>query len=76
MIESRCYGVLDAPPSRGMTAVMGVHLASNLELIAHPAVIRAGKSSFTIRVDLLFTASHDDAFTSMRDRPVKTPVFA
>jgi hypothetical protein len=39
-------------------------------------MIRAGKSSFTIRLDFLFTASRDDAFTTVRDRPVKTPVFA
>jgi len=39
-------------------------------------MIRVIKSSFTIRVDLLFTASRDAVFTNARNRPVKTPAIA
>jgi len=53
-----------------------MHRAQHWELVGHPVVIRSVKSSFTIRVDGSFTASRADAFTSARDRPVKTPVFA
>ena len=41
-----------------------------------PVMIRAVNGSFTIRVDRLFTASREDAFTTVRDDSVKTPVFA
>ncbi|MHC4045055.1 hypothetical protein [Bradyrhizobium sp. 23AC] len=50
--------------------------SDNKEPHAHPVLIRASKSSFTIRVDRLFTASRDDAFTTVRDQPVKTPAIA
>jgi hypothetical protein len=43
---------------------------------ARPVLLRAVKSSFTIRVDRLFTAWRDDAFTKALHRSVKTPVFA
>jgi hypothetical protein len=39
-------------------------------------MIRARKSSFTIRVDQMFTASNEAAFTNARNRPVKTPAIA
>jgi hypothetical protein len=52
------------------------HSVQNNGNHARPTMIRAIKSSFTIRVDFLFTASRDHAFTNVRDRPVKTPVFA
>jgi hypothetical protein len=37
---------------------------------------RAVKSSFTIRIDQLFTASRQLKFTNTRNHPVKTPVIA
>jgi hypothetical protein len=37
---------------------------------------RARKSSFTIRVDQLFTPSREGAFTKAHHRPVKTPAIA
>ncbi|WP_164718933.1 hypothetical protein [Bradyrhizobium sp. LVM 105] len=77
LIESRSRGVLDAPLSQSMTpVVMRTRFAQRREPLARPAMIRAVKSSFTIRVDRLFTASRDDAFTNAQHRPVKTPVFA
>jgi hypothetical protein len=39
-------------------------------------MIRAGKSSFTIRVDQMFTALSGPAFTNAQHRPVKTPDIA
>jgi len=38
--------------------------------------VRAVKSSFTIRVDRLFTASDEALFTNAHHRPVKTPAIA
>jgi hypothetical protein len=37
---------------------------------------RARKSSFTIRVDQLFTPSREGAFTNAHHHPVKTPAIA
>jgi hypothetical protein len=43
---------------------------------ARPVMTRARKSSFTIRVDQLFTPSREGAFTKAHHRPVKTPAIA
>jgi|UPI00076AD08B hypothetical protein len=78
VIESRRGGVLDSPPSRGMTPVMRKRFArtQHRELITRPVMIRMRKSSFTIHVDRSFTALRQAAFTNAQLRPVKTPVFA
>jgi hypothetical protein len=78
VIESRSRSVLDAPAfAEHDTGDDETHRANaHGGTIARPVLIRVRKSSFTIRVDLLFTASRDDAFTTVRDHPVKTPVFA
>jgi hypothetical protein len=39
-------------------------------------MIRARNGSFTMRVDQMFTASNDAAFTNAQHRPVKTPDIA
>jgi hypothetical protein len=41
-----------------------------------PVLIRPVKSSFTMRVDQMFTTSREPTFTNATDRPVKTPVIA
>jgi hypothetical protein len=48
-------------------------LAQQQELVTRPVMVRACKSSFTIRVDQMFTASDQPAFTNAQHRPVKTP---
>jgi hypothetical protein len=44
--------------------------------VARPATRRARKSSFTIRIDQLFTLSREGAFTKAHHHPVKTPAIA
>jgi hypothetical protein len=44
-------------------------LLQQRELITRPVMIRARKSSFTIRVDRLFTALREGAFTNARNHP-------
>jgi hypothetical protein len=57
-------------------------LLQQRELITRPVMIRARessftrKSSFTIRVDQLFTPSREGAFTNAHHHPVKTPAIA
>ncbi|MDH2355072.1 hypothetical protein QCM77_29395 [Bradyrhizobium sp. SSUT18] len=72
VLERRSRGVLDAPPSRGMTVL----LPQRREPISPSVLIRARKSSFTIRVDQLFTPSREGAFTNAHHHPVKTPAIA
>jgi hypothetical protein len=47
-----------------MTVVGVETLLQHRELIARPVMIRARKGSFTIRVDQMFTASNEAAFTT------------
>jgi len=53
-----------------------MHRAQHWELVARPVMIRARKGSFTIRIDQLFTASREVAFTNAHHHPVKTPANA
>jgi hypothetical protein len=46
------------------------------EVLAHPEMTRAVNGSFTMRVEELFTASHQLRFTNTVDRTVKTPMHA
>jgi hypothetical protein len=46
------------------------------EVLAHPEMTRAVNGSFTMRVEELFTSSHQLRFTNTVDRTVKTPMRA
>jgi hypothetical protein len=59
-----------------MTAVLWKCFSQTMELVARPVMIRARKSSFTIRVDRMFTASREAAFTNARQCPVETLAIA
>ncbi|WP_143105904.1 hypothetical protein [Bradyrhizobium sp. Gha] len=79
-IEPKSLGLLDAPLSRRMTPIMleapRKQRNSSRVPYRYGAQDLVSKSSFTIRVDQMFTASDDAAFTNVQHRPLKTPDIA
>jgi hypothetical protein len=49
---------------------------ATLVIATCPVLIRRAKSFFTIRVDQMFTASREPAFTNATDHPTENPVIA